>query len=128
LIVRVGAGVRPEQVEARLQPAAQALALTITARTVAKAAPEVTPATHVVSVYGADRPGIVYRVSERLAEAGANITELTSRVIGTSDQPVYALLMETACPPEIDLDRLLGSLKDELGVEISIGPAETGLL
>src|SRR5207245_629840 len=49
--------------------------------------------THVCTVYGADKPGILARMSTALAAAGGNITGLTSRIIGDA-QPVYVLQIE----------------------------------
>ena len=49
-----------------------------------------------VSVYGADQPGIVHRMTTLLADAGVNIADLTTRVIGDPDRPVYAMVGHTA--------------------------------
>ncbi len=82
--------------------------------------------THMVSVYGADRPGIVFRVAEQLAAKGANITDLTSRVLGPDDAPIYALMLEVALDPTIENDlRALGS---ELGVEVTVHPLDADVL
>jgi glycine cleavage system transcriptional repressor len=76
-----------------------------------------------VSVYGSDRPGIVYRVTRALAERGVNITDLNTRLIGTKDEPVYVLMLEAALPEGITIENaegLLEKLKKELNVEISV--------
>lgn len=76
-----------------------------------------------VSVYGADQPGIVYRVTRELARWGINIMDLSTKLIGTKEQPVYVMMLEAAMPdgqtPE-DLERLLEKLKKELSVEIGV--------
>jgi len=76
-----------------------------------------------VSVYGADQPGIVYRVTRELAQRGINIMDLTTKLIGTRDEPVYVMMLEAALPegktPE-ELERLLEKLKQELSVEIGV--------
>jgi glycine cleavage system transcriptional repressor len=77
-----------------------------------------------VSVYGADKPGIVFRVAESLASGGANITDLTSRVIGSDEEPVYALMLEVASTAGLDLESALAKLKDELGVEVTVNPID----
>ena len=51
----------------------------------------------VISVYGADHPGIVHATSSALAELGVNILDLSSRVVG--DPPVYVLGIEAELPP-----------------------------
>jgi len=76
-----------------------------------------------VSVYGADQPGIVFRVTRELADHGINITDLTTRLIGTKEEPDYVMLLEAALPdgrtPE-QLEQLLAELKKELNVEIGV--------
>lgn len=47
-----------------------------------------------VTVYGADRAGIVARVTGALAEAGLDILELESDVIGSAAKPVYVMVIE----------------------------------
>ena len=76
-----------------------------------------------ISVYGADQPGIVYRVTSELAELGVNITDLNTKLIGTPNEPVYVMMLEAALPegqtPE-KLESLLGALKQKLNVEIGV--------
>ena len=76
-----------------------------------------------ISVYGADQPGIVYRVTRELAALGVNITDLNTKLIGTPEEPVYVMMLEAAIPegqtPE-GLEGLLGDLKKELNVEIGV--------
>jgi glycine cleavage system transcriptional repressor len=76
-----------------------------------------------VSVYGADQPGIVYRVTRELAGRGINILDLSTKLIGTEKEPVYVMMLEAAVPdgqtPE-ELERLLEKLKKELNVEIGV--------
>jgi len=76
-----------------------------------------------VSLYGADQPGIVYRVTRELAQRGVNIMDLTTKLIGTEHDPVYVMMLEAAIPDgqsSEDLDLLLANLKKELNVEISV--------
>lgn len=44
-----------------------------------------------IAVYGADRPGIVAKVTNALDEAGLNIVNLDSDVGGTEDKPIYIM-------------------------------------
>jgi glycine cleavage system transcriptional repressor len=76
-----------------------------------------------VSVYGSDKPGIVYRVTRALADRGVNITDLNTRLIGSKEEPVYVLMLEAALPEGVtieDAEELLEKLKMELSVEISV--------
>lgn len=47
-----------------------------------------------VTVYGADRPGIVSEVTTRLAAAGLHILELDTDVAGDDAQPVFIMHIE----------------------------------
>ena len=54
------------------------------------------PPDHLITVYGADKPGIVHRVATLLAAHGANITDMDTRLAGASEKPVYVMFLETA--------------------------------
>ena len=76
-----------------------------------------------ISVYGADRPGIVYRVTRELADRQVNIADLNTKLIGTEDKPVYVMMLEAYLPDGTsieDADCLLAGLRAELNVEIGV--------
>lgn len=129
LFLRVPDDVDAPGLEERLAPVSEEMGLVVTVRAVDETPVEIAPPTHIVSVYGSDQPGIVYRVAEILARDGANVTDLTSRVIGSEEHPVYALMLEVSLPgdsEEIESD--LSSLKSDLGVEVTVRSLETDLL
>ena len=88
-----------------------------------------------ISVYGADHPGIVYRVSERLAKAKVNIldvhTHRTAPGRGRGKASLYMLLLDVELParqaPEA-LDRALRQLAKRLGVEVNLRASEANVL
>ena len=127
LIVNAPKGVGPTDLEERLQEVATGLGLVVTVRPLEPASGEVRPATHMISVYGADRPGIVYQVAEFLSRIGANITDLTSRVIGSPDKPVYALMIEAVLPDD-SVEPRIDALRNELDVEVSVHRLDTEVL
>ncbi len=47
-----------------------------------------------ISVYGADRAGIVAEVTDVLAQAGLSITDLRSDVAGSAESPIYIMSIE----------------------------------
>jgi glycine cleavage system transcriptional repressor len=47
-----------------------------------------------VTVYGADRPGIVAQATAALAAAGFNILDLNTDVGGTDARPIYIMLID----------------------------------
>lgn len=126
LMVRSPDGV--EDLGSKIEPALVSQGLSVTVRAVEEAAVDVVPPTHMVSVYGADKPGIVYRVADALAAAGANVTDLTSRVIGDPASPVYALMIEVVVPSELEAETLLEGVRSELEVDLSVHPIEADLL
>ncbi len=76
-----------------------------------------------ISVYGSDQPGIVYRVTRALADRQINITDLNTRLIGTKEEPVYVLMLEAYLPPGMSVDEtsaMLEELRRELKVEIGV--------
>jgi glycine cleavage system transcriptional repressor len=84
-----------------------------------------------VSVYGADRPGIVHRFTSLLADAGVNVVDLDTRVIGGADRPVYAMVLDVTLPPGLagpELADRLAALAADVGVECTIRPADVDIL
>jgi glycine cleavage system transcriptional repressor len=76
-----------------------------------------------ISVYGSDKPGIVYRVTRSLADRNVNITDLNTRLIGTKEEPVYVLMLEAILPAGMSVDdtsALLEAMRKELDVEIGV--------
>ena len=128
LVVRPPEEVDAPAVEASLMGAAEEKRLVVTARAIDEGTADSPAPTHMVSVYGADRPGIVFQVTDLLAASGANITDLSSRLIDSGDEPVYALMLEVAAPDGVDLESALDELRASLGVELSAHPIEADLL
>lgn len=84
-----------------------------------------------LSVHGADRPGIVHRVTALLAEHGANVVDLSTRVVASPTQAAYVLLLRVALDPSDDEEALaeeLGALAGRLGVELHIRPDDADIL
>lgn len=63
----------------------------------------------VISVYGADHPGIVNATTTALATLGVNILDLSSRVVGSP--PVYVLGIEAALPAGLDVGAVESALQ-----------------
>jgi glycine cleavage system transcriptional repressor len=127
LIVAMPDELDARALEERLQPVARDLDLVVIARAVAEVQGEhLEGEPYVVSVYGADHPGIVARVTDLLAARGVNIADLATHVLG-ADPAVYVMVMEVTLPPEEDasgLERDLKALASELAVDVSIHPME----
>ncbi|MBE0500744.1 MAG: ACT domain-containing protein [Desulfuromonadales bacterium] len=76
-----------------------------------------------ISVYGADKPGIVYRVTRELGERNVNITDLNTKLIGSDEHPVYVMMIEAILPDGIDpeeIEAAMNAIKTEMNVDISL--------
>jgi len=93
--------------------------LTISAEEIeARQEPEAQP-DHLVTVYGADKPGIVFGITTRLASVGVNITDMDTRVAGGSSEPVYVMILEVVAG-DLDLASVLSQIRTELDVDIAV--------
>jgi glycine cleavage system transcriptional repressor len=123
LIVKLPEAVDADDLEERLQRVRRELELEAIAVNrvddlgVAAARPS-----HVITVYGADHPGIVHAVSAALAERGVNITGLETRLAGAPDSPLYVMIIEVGIPEasERDLEAALSEVAQEAEVELSM--------
>ncbi|MDX6242662.1 MAG: glycine cleavage system transcriptional repressor [Frankiales bacterium] len=126
LIVSVDAG--EDAVRRALEPATGALGLAAFVGEVTVAPGHtVTGAPYVVSVHGADRPGIVSRVMGVIASYGGNVTDLTTRLSGD----LYVVVADVDVPLQVDLEALRASLDaaaEELGVDVTVRAADPDLL
>ena len=75
----------------------------------------------VIHLYGADKPGIVFQVTNLLAKHHINITDLSTRRFGSESNPIYIMYLEAEVPNEVDTRKLgseLNKLAENLSVEI----------
>lgn len=130
LVVDAPADVTGEVLRAHLGRAAEPLEVSVSVSDVEAGTPERPSATHLLSVYGSDQPGIVARFTGLLAERGANITDLSCRLTG-GDKPIYALIAEIAIPGGLDAHELGGVISGtaaEIGVDATFAPIEVETL
>ena len=132
LIVAAPTDVTAEELESALAAAAAAFDLVVSVRLIDDEVPESPQGDEwTVSVYGADQPGIVHRVTSTLASVGVNVTDLSTRVIGDAARPVYAMVLDVTVPPGVDpgeLSRQLDELAADLGVDCNLHPSEADIL
>lgn len=122
LVVSVPDDLRERRFASELEQAARELGLDAIHAEYVGDAPPSEPATHVVTVYGADHPGIVAAVSEALAGAGASITDLQTRLAGE----LYVMTIEVS--GGAGAEEALRSAAAAEHVEISVRPLETDVL
>lgn len=126
----VEVGEDEERVRGALERAAEPLGVQVHVAEVAAEVPERPRATHVLSAYGADRPGIVARLARLLADREVNITDLSCRLTG-AEQPIYAMVAEVAVPEDVDADVLEADVRtvaDDLGIDVSFRSLEADAL
>jgi glycine cleavage system transcriptional repressor len=85
-----------------------------------------------ISVYGADRPGIVHRVTSQLAKAKVNLSDLsTHRTEAKGKTSGYILYLEGEIPEgatPAGLEQGLRSAVSEMGVSVSVKPVSSQTL
>lgn len=88
-----------------------------------EAAPNLQGELCLISVYGSDKPGIVYPVVKELGDRQINITDLNTKLVGSMERPVYVMMIEAILPAHIPLEQLaevMAELKSKLQVDISV--------
>jgi glycine cleavage system transcriptional repressor len=70
-------------------------------------------ASHVVTVYGADHPGIVHSVASALADMGVNVVDVATHLVEEKGKPsIYAMMMEVDLPDGLAPDKLESDLRE----------------
>jgi glycine cleavage system transcriptional repressor len=87
-------------------------------------------ASHVLTVYGSDRPGIVHRVASALADLAVNISDMTCR-LSHDGGSLYALTVEVELPAGLAPEVLEAAVREAvrpLGLELSVAAIEASEL
>ncbi len=85
--------------------------------------PEMSGELCMISVYGSDKPGIVFQVAKELGDRKINITDLNTKLVGEDDKPVYVMMLEALLPEGTEIETVekwMAELKKELQVDISV--------
>lgn len=133
LIVAVPDAARVERLRADLDAVATELNLVLNLRDLPEPPPGNPPEPArpcILTVYGADQPGIVYRVTRLLADRAVNVTDVKTRVVDAG-RPVYIMQLEVELPPGLEEAGLEGSLRSlggELQVDVTLRALETAHL
>lgn len=135
LVVAAPDGVTEGDLERALSAVAEQFDLTVAVRAIAEAASDSTAdaATEswTIAVHGADRPGIVHAVTSALAEAGGNVVDLSTHLVGGPESPVYVMTLRAALPPGHsgeDFSRHVGEAAASLGVHCTVHRDEADVL
>ena len=127
LIVEPGAGVDRDSLQERLKEVGRELGLKITVNEVEDEELDTSKWDQaqrcILTVFGADKIGIVYKVSNIIAERGINIANVKTKVIKREEGNIYAMILEIDVPPTTDMDEFKGALQKtakELEVDINL--------
>ncbi len=112
--------------EVALAPVSETFDLLITVRSIEGAEPGPVEGSGSeaisISIHGADRPGIVHDISGALADAGGNVVDLSTQLVGEPENPVYVMTLR-AIVPRGDSDRVAVAVKttaQSLGVQCTV--------
>ncbi len=75
-----------------------------------------------ISVYGIDKPGLVFHVADLLSRRRVNITDLQTKVLDRPSSPLYVMLLEVTLPRGLSpavLRRDLERVRLALNVDLS---------
>jgi len=128
MMLIVGCDRPAAEVEAAVAPVAAELDLVVSVREVSTVPPAAAAGAHyVVTVHGADRPGIVARISRVIAAHGGNVTDLVTRLAGN----LYVLTVEIDLPSAQAAEALrpeLAVVAADLDVVAGLHPADADVL
>lgn len=133
MLVSLPEGADVDALAARLESVRDDLGLeSATIREIEDASSDARPApTHVLTVYGADHPGIVSAVCDALSAREVNIDDLATRVVGSEEAPVYTLICELTLPGSLEPSALAADLDGvavSQGVEVSLRELDQDIL
>lgn len=86
---------------------------------------------YVISISGADKPGIVNAITKKLYEAGANIVDLETKSSEKVTPHAYYMFLEVTLPKKINAKRIQTQLVKEgkrIGVHVSFSEADKSIL
>lgn len=120
------------EVSQRLQGVSDSLDLLVSVRETSPESDDLRPpsASFVLRVHGADRPGLLHRMTSLLASYDVNVTDLSTRLVGAAAAPVYVMLVSCEVPTSAPLDglqRAIVELASELEVEATLRPVDGDL-
>jgi len=127
LIIAPGPGVDKDSLQEKLKEVGMELGLKITVNEVEDQELDTSiwdqAQRCILTVFGADKIGIVYKVSRILAERGINIADVKTKVIKRDEGNIYAMILEIDILPKTDMDEFKEALQvtaKELEVDINL--------
>jgi glycine cleavage system transcriptional repressor len=111
-----------DDLQSDVAAATSGMDLVVAVRPVAETHGRLEGAPYVLTVYGADRPGIVAAVTRALSDRGVNITDLATH---TADGDVYIMVIEAVVPNDADPATIEAGVREAArDVDVSFHPIE----
>ena len=130
LILSLPKNVSPKEVYSKLQKSSRSLGMSFSYCELASFASKrkkfVNP--YIISVYGADKPGIVYGISSFLAGCKINITDVQTTLSKSKGKKTYIMIIEAEIPKKLSISgikRDLADLAKSMNVAVSVNQAES---
>jgi len=129
LMIRMPEGMVSSQLEQRLAGVGCELGLSLDLHDIRPeeaSEPRSLQPKHVIHVYGADRKGIVHRITKHIADRSVNITNLHTEVIH-HQSPLYVMMIEVEIPPFVAAGQLqseLAAIGKQIEVVVSMKPKD----
>ncbi|MCL1972666.1 MAG: ACT domain-containing protein [Endomicrobia bacterium] len=130
LILSLPKDVNPKELYLKLQKSSRSLSMSFSYSELTSFAPKrkklVNP--YIISVYGADKPGIVYGISSFLAGYKINITDVQTAVSKSKGKKTYIMIIEAEFPKKIAISKIqqeLLNLAKSMNVAVSVNQAES---
>lgn len=130
LILKLPLNVKPQSIYNKLQKSSKTHGLTFFYSKLSslnvKKKKNINP--YIISVYGADKTGIVYNVSKFLADKKINITDVQTAVSKSKGKKAYIMIIEAEFPKNLKIDKIkkeFSVLSKSINVAISINRTES---
>lgn len=131
LIISAGEKQQIPGLKKKFQKISEQLHLTISIKRFSSLACEKEPAKsaepYIITLIGADRIGIVHRVTKFITKENINITDVRTEIIGQKKSPVYTMILEIEIPSIVKKRAFKSGLikiGKDLNVEITLKPID----
>lgn len=134
LIVALPKDLGIPELQNKLAEIGEKLGLTITLRSLVseeERKPKPAKRPYLISVYGSDKPGIVYKITQLLADNKVNITDVQTNISKEKEKPVYIMLLEIDLPETLKFEVFKSQIEkaaSSLNIALTIHPVEENQL
>lgn len=130
LIIKVSTTISAQALYSKLQKSSKPLGMALSYSKLVSYSPKNHLPTnpYIISIYGSDKTGIVYNISECLAKNNINITDVQTSLSKSKEKSTYIMIIECDIPRNKYYEKLskeLSMLAKLLNITISLNKAES---